>query len=157
MFCKLELFSSLLIAPSLSMLWFESPRGKQSQRNQRSNQRECLGNTYELPVLMFILLTLLSLWGLPRSQVGDAQGMVMRRCHDFCLSLSSQAIRVTLDLSTVLSFLPLRAQMVWNYQILVSAFIYFFWAMFKTTNPDFGPQNAMYQSTEYRDSTTKPN
>lgn len=32
--------------------------------------------------------------------------------------------------------------MVWNRQILVSAFIYLFLAMFKTTNPDFGPQNA---------------
>lgn len=107
MFCKLELFSSLLIAPSLSTLWFKSPRGKQSQRNGLSNQRECLGNTYELPVLMFILLTLLSLWGLPRSQVGDVQGMVMRRCHDFCLSLSSQAIRVTLDLSVFCHSCPL--------------------------------------------------
>lgn len=32
--------------------------------------------------------------------------------------------------------------MVWNHQILVSAFIYLFRAMVKTTNPDFGSQNA---------------
>lgn len=109
MFCKLELFLSLLITPSLPTLWFESPREKQNQRNERSNQRECLGNTYELPRLLFILLTLLSWWGLPRPQVGDAQGMV--RCLGTMTSvyylLSSQAIRVTLDLSLFCHSCPL--------------------------------------------------
>lgn len=75
--------SSVLITPSLPPWWFKPPRGKQSQRRERSKQREHLGNTHELPVLLFIHLThlwtteIISRW---HTRYGEV------RCHDSCLS-----------------------------------------------------------------------
>lgn len=154
--CVLQTWT-LLITPSLPTLWFESPRGKQSQRNECSNQRECLGNTYELPVLLFILLTLLSRWGLPKPQVGDAKGMVMWRCHDFCLLLSSQAIWVTLDLSLFCHSCPLGHK--W-FGIAKYWSQHLFTCLGLCLRPrilTLVHKTLMYQSVEYRDSTTKPN
>lgn len=154
--CVLQTWT-LLVSPICTVIVYIMVRISERKAKPKKwmLKPECLGNTYELPVLMFILLPLLSLWGLPRPQVGDAQGMVMRRCHDFCLS--SQAIRVILDLSLFCDSCPLGHKWFgttkYGHQHLFTCF----GLCLRSRTLTLVHKTLLYQVTEYRDSATKPN